>query len=35
MLAERNIRGRPAEEIVVEAAATIREKQADVEARKG
>jgi ABC-type glycerol-3-phosphate transport system substrate-binding protein len=35
MLAERNIRGRPAEEIVVEAAETIREKKADVEQRRG
>lgn len=35
MLAERNIRGRGAEEIVKEAAETIREKVADVKRRRG
>ena len=34
MLAERNIRGRAADEIVAEAAETIREKKADVEQRR-
>lgn len=35
MLAERNIRGRGAEEIVMEAAENIREKKADLDRRKG